>query len=161
MHRFRRAIVPAILCVATVAVPAPRVAAAPEASPVVARWYAADQVRRGALIYAASCARCHGGRAEGAPGWREPLPTGYLRPPPLDASGHAWEHRFEELVDIVSEGGAATSGIMPPFRETLAEGDQHAVIAWFQSLWPDAVYQAWLQAPGCSAPAPAESAAAP
>lgn len=135
--------------------------AAPEASPVVGRWYAADQVRRGELIYAASCARCHGGRAEGAPGWREPLPTGYLRPPPLDASGHAWEHRFEELVDIVSEGGAATSGIMPPFRETLAEGDQHAVIAWFQSLWPDAVYQTWLQAPGCTVPAVPESAPAP
>jgi mono/diheme cytochrome c family protein len=114
------------------------------------RWYDADLVRRGALVYAQSCAGCHGARAEGAPGWQSPGPSGYYPPPPLDATGHAWEHGLQDLVDAITEGGGTTGGVMPPFRATLAEADARAVVAWFQELWPDAVYQAWLQAPGCS-----------
>ncbi len=32
---------------------------------------------------------------------------------------------------------------MPPFNDKLSSDEIDAVIAWFQSLWPDEIYRVW------------------
>ena len=32
---------------------------------------------------------------------------------------------------------------MPPFKDKLTAQEIDAIIAWFQSLWPDNIYAAW------------------
>jgi len=107
------------------------------------RWYTPEQVARGAGIYAQHCAGCHGPRAEATPDWRQPEPGGDYPPPPLDGTAHAWHHPMPDLRHTVREGGSRLGGRMPGFDDKLAPEEVDAVIAWFQSLWPDEVYAAW------------------
>jgi mono/diheme cytochrome c family protein len=34
---------------------------------------------------------------------------------------------------------------MPPWGGQLSDEDMEAIIAWFQSLWPDEIYDTWAQ----------------
>jgi mono/diheme cytochrome c family protein len=34
---------------------------------------------------------------------------------------------------------------MPAFKDQLADRQINDIIAWFQSRWPDEIYQAWYQ----------------
>ena len=105
----------------------------------------AEQVQRGAAVYAANCATCHGVRAEGAKDWHRLGPDGKFPPPPLDGSAHAWHHPHAQLKQIILDGTQARGGGMPAWRGRLSEQDVDAVIAWFQSLWPDEIYRAWRE----------------
>ena len=105
------------------------------------RWYSDEQVRHGEVLYANTCAECHGPRAEGADTWRQRDEAGDLPAPPLNGTAHAWHHPLDELRAIVRHG----QNRMPAFRDTLTDEEVDAVIAWFQSHWNDEIYEAWLE----------------
>lgn len=106
-------------------------------------------IARGAQLYAANCVGCHGAGLEGraAP----TTPGAQTLPPPLGASGHAWQHSDAELNAIVARGiGAAALAAeqpgMPGFAERLGADGIDAVLEYVKSRWPDGVsaYQAAL-----------------
>jgi len=120
----------------------------PPASPAVAvsapaRTADASQLARGAEIYRAHCAACHGSHAQGALRWHQPGPDGKYPAPPLDGSAHAWHHPYGALQQTIRDGTLRLGGSMPAWRGKLSEQEIAAVIAHFQSLWPDEIYQAW------------------
>src|ERR1700734_2825068 len=56
---------------------------------------------RGATVYAANCAGCHGQKLEGQPDWHHLNAAGRLPAPPLDGTGHGWRHSTAELFHMV------------------------------------------------------------
>jgi mono/diheme cytochrome c family protein len=100
-------------------------------------------IARGSELYLRHCASCHGHLAQGAPHWQKPGPDGKYPPPPLDGSAHAWHHPYAALQQTIRDGTARLGGGMPPWRDKLPEADIEAVIAYFQSLWPEEIYRAW------------------
>lgn len=112
----------------------------------IQRWYSQEQVAKGAVVYAANCAACHGERAQGlVADWRRRQPDGFLPPPPLNGLAHAWHHSLPLLMEIIQKGGVLYDGKMPGFEGQLSEEEQLAAIAWFQSLWSDKIYQRWSE----------------
>jgi len=97
---------------------------------------------RGATLYAAQCASCHGANLEGQPNWRQRGPDGLLPAPPHDASGHTWHHPDATLIRITRDGVAAVAGdpnyrtAMPVYRGRLSDEDIVAVLSWIKSRWP-------------------------
>jgi mono/diheme cytochrome c family protein len=110
-----------------------------------ARQYEAAQLGRGKALFQANCAVCHGAGAQGAFTWRVAGPDGKYLPPPLNGTGHAWHHPKAALKQTIRRGTLALGGNMPPWQDKLSEQDIEDLIAWFQSLWPDEVYQAWWE----------------
>ncbi|MFT6914239.1 MAG: mono/diheme cytochrome c family protein [Motiliproteus sp.] len=104
------------------------------------RWFTQTQVDQGEQVYQSYCASCHGTKAEATPQWIKPDADGRYPPPPLNGTAHAWHHPFPVLKKTINEGVA---GRMPAWQDTLSDADVDAVIAWFQSLWPDEGYQIW------------------
>ncbi len=106
---------------------------------------AADRalLARGETLFNQHCAACHGDRAQGALNWQKPGTDGKYPAPPLDGSAHAWHHPLAALKETIRNGTQRVGGSMPPWRDKLTEADVEAVIAYFQSLWPDKIYQAW------------------
>jgi mono/diheme cytochrome c family protein len=98
---------------------------------------------RGAQLFQKNCASCHGDRAQGAFAWQRPGVDGKYPPPPLDGSAHAWHHPYAALKQTIRQGTLHIGGNMPAWGGTLSESDIEAVIAWFQSLWPDPIFSAW------------------
>ncbi|MCB0004787.1 MAG: c-type cytochrome [Anaerolineae bacterium] len=99
-------------------------------------------IARGAALYAAQCASCHGKNLEGQPNWRERGPDGLLPAPPHDASGHTWHHPDATLIRITRDGVAAVAGnpgyrtAMPVYRGRMSDEDIVAVLSWIKSQWP-------------------------
>lgn len=103
----------------------------------------AARVARGAEIYQAHCAICHGDKGQGAPNWAKKGPDGKFPPPPLDAQGHAWHHPMGWLVATVKEGTVKKGGGMPAWAGVLKDDDIESVLAYVQSLWPEEIYTSW------------------
>lgn len=103
----------------------------------------AKLVARGAEIYKANCAVCHGANAEGVPNWSKKGPDGKFPPPPLNGTAHDWHHPMSALKQTIREGTAKLGGSMPAWKDKLSDADIEAVIAWFQSTWPEDVYRNW------------------
>ncbi|MGR3436227.1 MAG: c-type cytochrome [Shimia sp.] len=105
----------------------------------------APDLVRGAAVYAAECAACHGAELEGAPDWREPGPDGRYPAPPHDATGHTWHHDDAALYDYVALGGSeamAKIGVefdsgMPGYSNVLTEAEIRDVLAYIKSTWPE------------------------
>lgn len=125
--------------------PKPINSAMSHAAPVAPRWYRSDQVARGAKLYLANCAECHGANAEGTPNWRQPGPDGKYPPPPLNGSAHAWHHPLAMLQRTVSIGGVPLGGSMPAFGDKLNKDEIDAILAWVQSHWSDQIYAFWRE----------------
>ena len=108
---------------------------------------------RGAQLYAAECASCHGSGLGGQAALNPP-DVAASSPPPLGASGHAWQHSDAELVAIVARGvGAARppgSLNMPAFAQRLGSDEIDAILAYVKSRWPAGLsaYQATLNPNG-------------
>ncbi len=102
-------------------------------------------VERGRTVYLTNCAQCHGKEGEGDTHWRHRGSDGKFPPPPLDGSGHAWHHPLADLREMILEGSRPGEGNMPGWKGKLSDDDIGAVIAWFQSLWNDDVFEAWHQ----------------
>ena len=115
--------------------PAPAAPARPAVDPAL--------LTRGQALYAQHCAACHGDRAQGAFAWERPGADGKYPAPPLDGSAHAWHHPTAQLKQTIREGTLKLGGNMPAWKGKLTEADTQAVIAWFQSTWPDPIYAAW------------------
>lgn len=101
----------------------------------------AELVARGAQVYAAYCASCHGANLEGQPNWQQELPTGGRPAPPHDETGHTWHHADDLLFDITKYGGQVSSlpgyqNNMPGFGDVLSDEDIWAVLAYIKSRWP-------------------------
>jgi mono/diheme cytochrome c family protein len=144
MRRAALLVVPLLLaCGEPPAKPAsvPAVAASPAAVP---HGLDPAQVARGAEVYKANCAACHGANAEGAPNWSKKGADGKFPPPPLDASGHGWHHPKSALVQTIREGTLKLGGGMPAWKDKLSDNDIEAVIAWIQARWPEDVYKSWV-----------------
>lgn len=110
-----------------------------------ARGFDPQRVRRGGALYQQYCAACHGPRAEGAPNWHRRGPDGRFPPPPLDGTGHAWHHPRAALARTIRDGTERLGGSMPAWGDRLSEADIEAIIAWFQSSWPEEIYRNWLE----------------
>ena len=115
----------------------------PLAMPPEKRQYDSAQLLRGETEYKDHCASCHGRGAEGAPDWRRRDDNGRFPPPPLNGTGHAWHHPLSQLRDTITNGGPAGQSNMPAWGSTLSAEEIDDVIAWFQSQWPDPIYEAW------------------
>jgi S-disulfanyl-L-cysteine oxidoreductase SoxD len=102
-------------------------------------------VKRGAQIYEAHCASCHGARLEGQPDWRERNSGGLLPAPPHDASGHTWHHPDEVLFRITKYGVATVAQIkdyrtaMPVYDGVLSDEEIVAVLSWIKAQWPEGI----------------------
>lgn len=118
-----------------------------ENSPKVSkRWYTTQQVNEGKLLFAATCAACHGREAQGlAEDWKQVDENGNYPPPPLDGSAHAWHHSLDILKEVIEEGGASVGGVMPGFRSVYSDEQIESLIASFQSRWSDKTYKIWQE----------------
>lgn len=110
-----------------------------------ARKMDAQQLALGAKIFKENCASCHGAKAEGDASWRQRDADGHFPAPPLNGSGHAWHHSVEALTASIMEGSPKGKGKMPAWKGKLSEQEIEATIAWFQSQWPQPVYDAWYE----------------
>lgn len=103
--------------------------------------HSAAQVTRGAKVYAANCASCHGAKLEGQPDWRKRLPNGRMPAPPHDESGHTWHHPDRVLFAITKNGLVPPyapkeyESDMPAFGGRLSDEDIWAVLAYLKSHW--------------------------
>jgi len=109
------------------------------------RWFNQEIVDYGNNIFQQNCAVCHGSNAEGTHNWKQTDANGNYPPPPLDGSAHAWHHSIKQLARSIREGGIKLGGVMPPFGDKLSDQEVLAAIAFFQSRWPDKVYDVWHQ----------------
>jgi S-disulfanyl-L-cysteine oxidoreductase SoxD len=109
-------------------------------------------IAHGARLYAAACADCHGARLAGSVVRKEPESGLSPMAPPLDATGHTWQHTDAALAAIVTHGigAAGGSGGMPAFAGRLDRGEIDAILAFVKSHWPAGIraYQAALNPGG-------------
>ena len=99
------------------------------------------QITYGKKAYQEYCAKCHGLNAEGAVDWRKQLPNGKFPAPPLNGTGHAWHHPMATLQNVIKN--SRPNSEMPAWKDTLNDAEIDAIIAWFQSQWPDEIYTSW------------------
>jgi mono/diheme cytochrome c family protein len=107
------------------------------------RWYDAGLVETGSSLFRQHCAGCHGVNAEGTRDWEKTDANGYYPPPPLNGSAHAWHHSIPQLARSIKQGGVPLGGRMPAFAGLIDDQEVLALIAWFQSRWPEEIYRAW------------------
>jgi len=112
------------------------------------RWYDQAKSDQGAILFQKNCATCHGANAEGISDQKN-INNNAPLPPALNGTAHAWHHPKNVLKQIIQYGGSkiggsVASGSMPPFKDKLSESDIDSVIAYFQSKWPDNIYQQWV-----------------
>jgi mono/diheme cytochrome c family protein len=126
-------------------------AAAPGAVASTAnRGHDAATLARGARLFQEHCATCHGANAQGAANWQQRGPDGKYPAPPLNGSAHDWHHSKAALVRTIQDGTARLGGSMPAWRGKLSDAEIEAIIAWFQSLWPEEIHAAWKRMDGGS-----------
>lgn len=109
------------------------------------RWFGAELVGKGEILFQQHCATCHGANAEGTRDWKKTDANGNYPPPPLDGSAHAWHHSLAQLARSIRQGGKPYGGTMPGFGEQFDDRQLLALIAFFQSKWPDEIYRIWHQ----------------
>lgn len=109
------------------------------------RKYDLAQLQRGAALFEAHCASCHGDKGQGKTlPWNVRQPDGFYPPPPLDDSAHAWHHAAEVLARVVRDGSPPGQGKMPAWKGKLSEQDITDVVVYITSLWSDEKYQLWF-----------------
>ncbi len=99
-------------------------------------------VAKGAEVYAAHCASCHGVNLEGQANWRSKGPDGLMPAPPHDETGHTWHHTDDVLFALTKYGLAGLSGAdyasaMPIYDGILSDEDIVAALSFIKSRWPD------------------------
>jgi putative ABC transport system substrate-binding protein len=106
----------------------------------------ADTIAHGQRLFAQNCSPCHGQHAVGENptnpmgGWN--LQVGPVAPA-LNGTGHAWHHEPEYLFQTVRNGSLVQGSRMRGWKGTMSDYDIVAVIAYFQSLWPPRLQQAY------------------
>jgi len=120
-----------------------KVGASEPANPMPGKRGEFAMIVRGGQLFRENCAQCHGDLAQGHPQWQRPDASGKYPAPPLDGSGHAWHHPMKGLVRTIKYGTQAMGGSMPAWKDKLSDEDTSAIIQWFQSRWPEEIYQDW------------------
>ncbi len=101
---------------------------------------------RGQILYANSCAACHGANLEGQENWRIQNADGSMPAPPHNAEGHTWHHDDDMLFEYTKFGGAATMAArgvtgfnsgMPAFEGLLSDENINDIWAYIKSTWSD------------------------
>jgi len=92
-----------------------------------------------------NCLACHGKEGRSTAQWWKRLPDGSFPPSQLNGSAHTWHHPLAQLKRTIKQGGAQYGGKMPAFESVLSNEEIEQVIAYFQSQWPEDVYQVWDQ----------------
>ncbi len=103
-----------------------------------------EQVSLGQGVYAEHCGSCHGYSLEGQPKWQEPLPSGRLRAPPHDNTGHTWHHPDDALFGMTKLGmepfmPAGYESDMPAYGEVLTDTEIWAVLSFIKRAWPQEI----------------------
>ena len=106
-----------------------------------------SEAGRGATVYAANCAGCHGQKLEGQADWHHLNVAGRLPAPPLDGTGHGWRHSNAELFHMVKfsvldQAGPGYRTDMPAFDGRLTDDDIRAVLAYIHAQWPSGIQAA-------------------
>jgi mono/diheme cytochrome c family protein len=65
--------------------------------------------------------------------------------PALNGTGHAWHHPPEYLFRIIRDGSTVNRSRMQGWAQWMNDYDILAVIAYFQSLWPQGIKEAYTQ----------------
>ncbi|MFT5113883.1 MAG: mono/diheme cytochrome c family protein [Parasphingorhabdus sp.] len=103
-------------------------------------------LQQGQSLFRQNCAVCHGGNAQGnVKDWQTPGSDGKLPAPPLNGTAHTWHHPIRGLAQTIQNGTIEIGGSMPPWRGKLSQDDTFAIIVWLSSLWPDDIYNAWME----------------
>lgn len=76
----------------------------------------------GERVFVERCQVCHGVEGRGLIG------------PPLNATGHAYEHTDDNLYRTITHGTLAG---MPSWRDGLSPNEVRQVIAYLKTLWTD------------------------
>lgn len=124
---------------------AARMADAVDTRAAEGRWFEPAEVESGARIYRLNCAVCHGGSAEGnfGKGYDSAAPAS--APPPLNGDAQSAEVPLDRMLAAINGGADPT---MPAYGNLLSENEKLAVIAYYQSLWPDDAYARWRRISG-------------
>ena len=110
------------------------------------RNYNSEMLEAGQFLFKANCAVCHGINAEGTVAdWHKRDANGKLPPPPLNGTAHTWHHSISGLVHTVKNGTIEIGGSMPSWQDKLSDDEIVSIIIWLTSLWPEEVYNAWLE----------------
>jgi len=80
-----------------------------------------ELVAQGQVIYAETCAACHGPEGEGDVG------------PPLNGSAHAWHHMDNQLRSFVRDGIPGTQ--MVGHKDHLTDQEIDAVLSFIKTWW--------------------------
>jgi len=107
------------------------------------RWFTEEQVKQGSALFQQNCASCHGQNAEATSNWKQPDSNGNYPPPPLNGTAHTWHHAKDSLKRTIVEGGVKIGGVMPAIGNKLTDPELDAVVAYFQSFWPNSIYKSW------------------
>ncbi len=110
------------------------------------RNYDSSMLDAGKQLFQAHCAVCHGVLAEGTvENWHLRDENGKFPPPPLNGTAHTWHHSVGSLFNTIKNGTISIGGNMPSWKDRLSDDEVFSVIIWLSSLWPEAIYQAWME----------------
>jgi len=109
------------------------------------RWFSAQQVDRGNVLFQANCAVCHKADASGTANWSKLDANDKYPPPPLNGTAHTWHHSLKILRRVIREGGIELGGSMPGFADKFNDKQILDILAWIQNHWSDEIYSAWIE----------------
>jgi mono/diheme cytochrome c family protein len=105
-----------------------------------------ELLERGKILFQENCAECHGQQAQGTvENWQIAGDDGKYPPPPLNGTAHAWHHPIGGLAHTIKNGTLEMGGSMPGWKDKLSDDEIFAIILWISSLWPDEIYESWMQ----------------
>ncbi|MDH5752942.1 MAG: cytochrome c [Deltaproteobacteria bacterium] len=106
-------------------------------------------VSQGEQLYNRNCLNCHG---PGAQGQVPARPNGGMNndgtyiAPALNGTAHSWHHPPQMLFNIIKNGSPAKDSTMKGWAGKMSDQEINAVIAYFQSLWPEQIKLRYLAA---------------
>ena len=107
-----------------------------------------ETIALGARLFVRNCSPCHGKEAVG----EDPAsPLGGIKPglghiaPALNGTGHTWNHLPDYFFRQIREGTTIANSRMAGWAGRMKDGEIVAVIAFFQSLWPKRIKDAYRE----------------
>ena len=106
-----------------------------------------ETIALGGRLFEQNCRPCHGSQAVGENpatplgGWNKAGPIA----PALNGSGHAWHHPPRYFFHTIRNGSTMKGSRMIGWAGRMSDAEIVAVIAYFQSLWPPHIQDAYRQ----------------
>jgi mono/diheme cytochrome c family protein len=102
------------------------------------------RVAKGEKVYEEHCQSCHAEALRGEPNWQTRNADGSFPAPPLDETGHSWEHSDRQIFDYIKFGGrplesSVFKSNMPGFEDSLTNDQIWASLTFIKSRWPEAI----------------------